>query len=104
MDGNDPKSKAKETKETPEGVKSNGGILYPNIVGSIGYIRSDVTKYQHKSGAFHSWSNTNGSGYTGNNTTKGAYCNFSATQSNALFGKSSTVQPSAYRVHYLIKF
>lgn len=29
---------------------------------------------------------------------------FNAQKSNSLYSKSSTVQPSSYRVHYLIKF
>ena len=97
MDGNDPKSKAKETKETPEGVKSNGGILYPNIEGNI------YCWYTEFRGAFRQSLMQNCQGQFFN---KQEACEvlFNSSWSNALYGASPTVQPNSIRCTFIIRF
>lgn len=54
-------------------------------------------------GAFYKISN-NGQPVVNDGGEKDALAGFQASRSNGTYGKSSTVQPSSYRVLYLIKF
>lgn len=101
MVGNDPKSKAKETKETPEGVKSNGGILYPNIWGTMyPYLNWTQTDIQGACKVM----GTDGLRYAG--SALGAVCrvDINGNYNSAIYARSQTVQPESARVYYLIKY
>ena len=75
----------------------------PNITGSTGKFASDYSySPDRKNGAlsysgncsslnFYSSSGSGGYGY---------YIDFNASRSNAIYGRSGTVQPAAYYVHY----
>lgn len=72
----------------------------PNITGSIGL---DMGIW-HNSGAFSrsgSGIMIGGSGLWNQNS---AYADFNASRSSGIYGKSSTVQPPAIKVNFIIKF
>lgn len=73
----------------------------PNITGSVGRYTSgywsDVDKQQ---GAFTSTDGTSMGFYSSSGGMgQGSYINFDASRSNAIYGRSSTVQPAAYYVY-----
>lgn len=83
------------------GTTAEAGL--PNITGSTGEFASGYSSLpDRKNGAlsysgkgtnmgYYSSSGSGGSGY---------YIDFNASRSNAIYGRSSTVQPAAYYVHY----
>lgn len=86
------------------GTTAEAGL--PNITGSTGRFASAYDSHSsnaadRKQGALNYsgeasnmgyYSSSGGAGY-------GYYINFNASKSNAIYGKSSTVQPAAYYVH-----
>jgi hypothetical protein len=78
------------------GPKTAPGL--PNISGSIPF---DLWGASWVTGAFYDAGGATGAtGGTDNNR----YANFSASRSNAIYGRSTTVQPPAQDVIFLIKF
>lgn len=86
------------------GTTAEAGL--PNITGSTGRFASSYDSHSsnaadRKQGALNYsgearnmgyYSSSGGAGY-------GYYINFNASKSNAIYGKSNTVQPAAYYVH-----
>lgn len=88
------------------GTKIEAGL--PNITGTMhasNHSGASPGYYPTKTGAFH---NTNcvqsyaGTNINDNNDSSFGV-GFDASRSNAIYGKSSTVQPPAYTVRYIIK-
>lgn len=69
----------------------------PNITGTLSEIMGSFYAYPSGSGAF----SVKGIGRSLENGSSGNYGNisFDASKSNAIYGRSSTVQPAAYYVH-----
>lgn len=69
----------------------------PNITGTLSDVMGSVYAYPSGSGAF----SVKGIGMSLENGSSGNYGNisFDASKSNAIYGRSSTVQPAAYYVH-----
>lgn len=69
----------------------------PNITGTLSEVMGSVYNYPSGSGAF----SVKGTGRSLENGSSGNYGNisFDASKSNAIYGRSSTVQPAAYYVH-----
>ena len=69
----------------------------PNITGTLSDIMGSFYAYPSGSGAF----SVKGIGRSLENGSSGNYGNisFDASKSNAIYGRSSTVQPAAYYVH-----
>lgn len=69
----------------------------PNITGTLSGIMGSFYAYPSGSGAF----SVEGIGRSLENGSSGNYGNisFDASKSNAIYGRSSTVQPAAYYVH-----
>lgn len=69
----------------------------PNITGTLSEIMGSIYAYPSGSGAF----SVEGIGRSLENGSSGNYGNisFDASKSNAIYGRSSTVQPAAYYVH-----
>ena len=69
----------------------------PNITGTLSDIMGSFFAYPSGSGAF----SVKGIGRSLENGSSGNYGNisFDASKSNAIYGRSSTVQPAAYYVH-----
>lgn len=83
-------------------VKSAG---LPNITGGIRGIKDGVN--EQVSGAEGAFYNNNNSDWTLANTTNGTYTGsygFSASYSNSIYGNSTTVQPPALTMRYVIKY
>ena len=75
-------------------------IFGPNIIGVVTSI--DETENAN-SGAFRRKGTTAGNLGSGGEW-PGDQADFNASWSNAMFGKSSTVQPASYRRYHLIKW
>ena len=72
----------------------------PNITGNFGTVPNIYTQFAN--GAF-SFTLREGNGVVaGNNGSSDIY--FDASQSNAIYGKSNTVQPQAIKTFVLIKY
>lgn len=69
----------------------------PNITGTLSEVMGNFYAYPSGSGAF----SVKGIGRSLENGSSGNYGNisFDASKSNAIYGRSSTVQPAAYYVH-----
>lgn len=69
----------------------------PNITGTLSDVMGSFYAYPSGSGAF----SVKGIGVSLENGSSGNYGNisFDASKSNAIYGRSSTVQPAAYYVH-----
>ena len=69
----------------------------PNITGTLSDVMGSFYAYPSGSGAF----SVKGRGRSLENGSSGNYGNisFDASKSNAIYGRSSTVQPAAYYVH-----
>ena len=69
----------------------------PNITGTLSEVMGSFYAYPSGSGAF----SVKGTGMSLENGSSGNYGNisFDASKSNAIYGRSSTVQPAAYYVH-----
>ena len=69
----------------------------PNITGTLSEVMGSFYAYPSGSGAF----SVKGTGRSLENGSSGNYGNisFDASKSNAIYGRSSTVQPAAYYVH-----
>ena len=69
----------------------------PNITGTLSDVMGSFYAYPSGSGAF----SVKGTGRSLENGSSGNYGNisFDASKSNAIYGRSSTVQPAAYYVH-----
>ena len=69
----------------------------PNITGTLSNVMGSFYAYPSGSGAF----SVKGIGRSLENGSSGNYGNisFDASKSNAIYGRSSTVQPAAYYVH-----
>ena len=75
----------------------------PNITGSTGEFASSYSSspdrkngalsYSGNGSSMHYYSSSGSGGY-------GYYIDFNASRSNAIYGRSNTVQPAAYYVHY----
>ena len=86
------------------GTTAEAGL--PNITGSTGRFASaygpyDKTLADRKQGALSFSGETSDMGYYSSSGMAGYgyYINFNAAKSNAIYGKSNTVQPAAYYVH-----
>ena len=69
----------------------------PNITGTLSDVMGSFYAYPSGSGAF----SVKGIGRSLENGSSGNYGNisFDASKSNAIYGRSTTVQPAAYYVH-----
>ena len=78
-----------------DGTTVKAGL--PNITGTLSEIMGSFYAYPSGSGAF----SVEGIGRSFENGSSGNYGNisFDASKSNAIYGRSSTVQPAAYYVH-----
>ena len=75
----------------------------PNITGSTGEFASGYSSSpDRKNGALSYSGNGSWMGYytSSGSGGYGYYIDFNASRSNAIYGRSSTVQPAAYYVHY----
>ncbi len=82
-------------------VKSAG---LPNITGSIRGIKDGVNaQVSGATGAFYESDIQNTLATTTNGTYQGAY-GFSASRSSSIYGNSTTVQPPALTMRYIIKY
>ena len=86
------------------GTTAEAGL--PNITGSTGRFASAYGVYDNaladrKQGALSFSGGTSDMGYysSSGSAGHGYYINFNASKSNAIYGKSSTVQPAAYYVY-----
>lgn len=86
------------------GTTAEAGL--PNITGSTGRFTSAYDSHSsnaadRKQGALNYSGETSNMGYysSSGGAGYGYYINFNASKSNAIYGKSSTVQPAAYYVH-----
>ena len=70
----------------------------PNITG-IFPTTTYGSNYNKTSGAFSLGSRITGNGEDSNSSFNSYYVSFAASGSNAIYGRSSTVQPAAYYVH-----
>ena len=94
-------------ERVPWGVNSSPGAYreagLPNITGTVRCHANGSISQNGATGAFY---NPYGSGKnidTGGWNSQGAGFNFDASRANAIYGRSSTVQPAAYTVRYLIR-
>ena len=86
------------------GTTAEAGL--PNITGSTGRFASTYDSHSsnaadRKQGALNYSGEAYNMGYYSSSGSAGYgyYINFNASKSNAIYGKSSTVQPAAYYVH-----
>ena len=78
------------------GTTAKAGL--PNITGSFP-TTTYGSNYNKTSGAFSLGSRITGNGEDSNSSFNSYYVSFAASGSNAIYGRSSTVQPAAYYVH-----
>lgn len=73
----------------------------PNITGSVGrYASGYWSGVDRQQGAFTATDGASMGFYSSSGSAgQGTYINFDASKSNAIYGRSSTVQPAAYYVH-----
>lgn len=71
----------------------------PNIKGSSSGVASTAYPNLSNSGALSINNNNNIAGYEGGSYGSNCTVSFDASKSNAIYGRSSTVQPAAYYVH-----
>lgn len=93
----------------PEGANGNLGTYHaaglPNITGSTGTesgVNGDIGATSY-SGCFYSGQNGASTGIFATRNTMPLLL-FSATKSNAIYGKATTVQPTSFCTQYLIKY
>ena len=78
------------------GTTAKAGL--PNITGSFP-TTTYGSNYNKTSGAFSLGSRITGNGESSGSDFNSYYASFDASKSNAIYGRSSTVQPAAYYVH-----
>lgn len=78
------------------GTTAKAGL--PNITGSFP-TTAYGSNYNETSGAFSLGSRITGNGESSGSDFNSYYASFDASKSNAIYGRSSTVQPAAYYVH-----
>lgn len=78
------------------GTTAKAGL--PNITGSFPTTTCG-SNYNETSGAFSLGSRITGNGESSGSDFNSYYASFDASKSNAIYGRSSTVQPAAYYVH-----
>lgn len=78
------------------GTTAKAGL--PNITGSFP-TTTYGSDYNKTSGAFSLGSRITGNGESSGSDFNSYYASFDASKSNAIYGRSSTVQPAAYYVH-----
>lgn len=82
-----------------EDVDKSAGL--PNITGTThaqdGYLRNPAN-----SGAFSQWISVGGSTRSGDGGNSASYGVFDASKSNAIYGRSNTVQPASVAVYYYV--
>lgn len=71
----------------------------PNLKGSFIGVASTAYPNLSNSGALSISTNNNIAGYEGGSYGSNCTVSFDASKSNAIYGRSSTVQPAAYYVH-----
>ena len=72
----------------------------PNLKGSFSGVASTAYPNLSNSGALSINTNNGGlAGYEGGSYGSNCTVSFDASKSNAIYGRSSTVQPAAYYVH-----
>lgn len=86
----------------PLGTYKSAGL--PNITGGWGVTNRAIAYPSLTSGAFSVSSTTVGTIGGGSGTQAGQDVSFSAAKSNSIYGNSSTVQPPAACVRFLIKY
>lgn len=92
---------------SPEGANGNLGTYHaaglPNITGSFNtYFETEALGFV-SSGAFYKASTVLGWGNNARDHLTGVV-GFTAKNSNALYGKAATVQPTSFCTQYLIKY
>ena len=78
------------------GTTAKAGL--PNITGKVP-TTTYGSRYNETSGAFSLGSKITSNGENSNSSFNSYYVSFAASGSNAIYGRSSTVQPAAYYVH-----
>lgn len=82
-----------------EEVDKSAGL--PNITGTThaqdGYLRNPAN-----TGAFSQWINVGGSPRSGDGGQGASYGVFDASKSNAIYGRSNTVQPASVAIYYYV--
>ena len=78
------------------GTTAKAGL--PNITGKVPTTTYGI-RYNETSGAFSLGSKLTGNGENSSGSFNSYYAFFDASGSNAIYGRSSTVQPAAYYVH-----
>ena len=71
----------------------------PNLKGSFSGVASTAYPNLSNSGALSINTNNNIAGYEGGSYGSNCTVSFDASKSNAIYGRSTTVQPAAYYVH-----
>jgi len=104
---NIPDLRGKFTEGTPNGGTVGTSIAagLPNITGTLQPIATDrgATGFEAKSGAFTNSTNASHSGAATSDSSYRATIDFNASKSNSIYGNSTTVQPPAVCVNYIIK-
>ncbi len=82
------------------GTTVNAGL--PNITGSTGEFAGGYSSSPDRKNGALSYSGNGNMGYYSSSGSGGYgyYIDFNASRSNAIYGRSKTVQPAAYYVHY----
>mgnify|MGYP001706726372 FL=1 len=78
------------------GTTAKAGL--PNITGKVPTTTCG-SRYNETSGAFSLGSRVTSNGDNSGDSFNSYYAFFDASSSNAIYGRSSTVQPAAYYVH-----
>ena len=83
------------------GQKIEAGL--PNITGSIQWWKG--TERESASGVFSmaTWESIGENGHTNHDYSDARRFDFDASRANPIYGRSSTVQPAAYTVRFLIR-
>jgi len=90
-----------EGSTTNIGTKKEAGL--PNIEGSFGACRRCEGEGKQPEGAFGELSKWDASIKIGGGDDWGSNYSFDASKSNAIYGKSTTVQPPSFLVYYIMK-
>ena len=89
----------------PEGANGNFGAYHaaglPNITGAFVMVSGS---HHQGAGAFSIGTNSNDANIMAEVSGTVPWFQFNASQSNAIYGKSTTVQPQSFCVQYLIKY
>lgn len=92
--------------DTSKTVGTNIEAGLPNITGNFNIRRNNNANTMTAEGAFtyQNYGASDSHYYGNNNTANGQMVYFNASNSDAIYGKSTTVQPPAIVVNYFIKY